>query len=96
MEKDTRAKAFADKLKEIRSEKGKCTSEKLETKIKKTPEAEAKESEASRFANKLATFRTNKKSIDSLNCVSKQISLVDPKTGRYINKHLCDEKFIRE
>ena len=83
-------------MKEIRSEKGKCTSDKLETKIKKTPEAEAKESEASRFASKLASFRANKNAINSLDSVSKQISSVDPKTSKYIDKHSCDEKFIRK
>ena len=95
-EKDIRTKAFADKLKEIRSEKGKCTSDKLDDKIKKTPEEEAKESDASRFAKKLATFRSNKKSINRLDSFSKQISCVDPKTSKFINKHSCNEKFIRE
>ena len=75
-DKDARAKAFADKLTELRaSEKA----ESSETKVAKTPAEVTKEEQAKKFAGKLSTYRgADKVGLLNLESIAEQIGEIDP------------------
>lgn len=93
-DKDARAKAFADKLTELRaSEKA----ESSETKVAKTPAEVTKEEQAKKFAGKLSTYRgADQVGLLNLESIAEKIGEVDPKTKKFIDKHTCSKKFQKK
>jgi len=98
--KEDSEKAFANKLKDNRkgTAKDTCSAEGEDKKDKdgKTSDDKAKDSEALKFANRLAAARANQTDLKSVKSVTKKVGKIDPKTKKYIDHHSCSTSFAKK